>query len=138
MWSSFQVKTQSDLEKYLSHFKILFAYHSGKIENQNVTYHDTREIFENGKVISYTGDARTLFEQKNQKVCYDYLLLHLEKKTEITISFIKEVHRILTQGTYDERRYLENDERPGKFKVGDYVTGIHEVGSAPVNLLNAI
>jgi Fic family protein len=37
----------------------------------------------------------------------------------------------LTGGTYDERRYIEQGERPGEFKKHDYVTGIAEVGSLP-------
>ena len=41
------------------------------------------------------------------------------------------VHRALTEGTYDERRYIVNGERPGEFKKHDYVTGKNEVGSQP-------
>jgi Fic family protein len=37
----------------------------------------------------------------------------------------------LTEGTYDERRYVELGERPGAFKKHDYVTGRAEVGSLP-------
>lgn len=33
----------------------------------------TREIFEYGKVVGYTGDLRALFETENQKVCYEFL-----------------------------------------------------------------
>ena len=131
MWHSFDVQTQSDTQQRLENFKILFAYHSGKIENDEINYHDTREIFDHGRVSSYQGSPRTLFEQQNQKVAYKFLLPHLEMKTPLTISFIKEVHRVLTEGTYDEQRYLEKGERPGEFKKGDYVTGIYEVGSAP-------
>lgn len=40
---------------------------SGKIENEEITYHDTREIFENGKVTGFTGNPRSLFELQNQK-----------------------------------------------------------------------
>ncbi len=34
----------------------------------------------------------------------------------------------MTIGTYDERRYVLNDERPGEYKKSDYVTGKEEVG----------
>jgi Fic family protein len=37
----------------------------------------------------------------------------------------------LTAGTYDERRFVEQGERPGEFKKHDYVTGLAEVGSLP-------
>lgn len=54
-----------------------FAYHSGKIENDKITYHDTREIFEHDGVTSYTGDLRTLFEIRNGKEAHElFLVLH--------------------------------------------------------------
>ncbi|MCL1948568.1 MAG: Fic family protein [Turicibacter sp.] len=130
MWQAFSIESISDYEKYLGNFKILFAYHSGKIENEAITYHDTREVFEHGKVINFSGSPRTLFETQNQKICYEFLLAHLQNRTPLSLQLIKEVHRVLTEGTYDERRYIENGERPGEFKKGDYITGRHEVGSS--------
>ena len=129
LWQSYSITTESDLDKYLSNFRIIFAYNSGKIENADVSFHDTREIFENGSVTGYTGETRALFEQQNQKLCYDYLRGKIVAKEPISVDLIREIHRILTSGTYDERRYVENGERPGEFKKHDYVTGIHEVGS---------
>jgi len=52
----------------LSDYRIYFAYNSGKIENPSITYRDTREVFENGRAVSFTGDVRTLFEIQNQTV----------------------------------------------------------------------
>lgn len=130
-WQDWNVQTVADIDQYLDNFRILFAYHSGKIENAEITYHDTREIFENGKVIGYTGSPRALFEQQNQKLCYEVLKEKIAAKEEISVELIQEIHRVLTGGTYDERRYIDRGERPGEFKKHDYVTGIHEVGSAP-------
>jgi len=130
LWKSYNTNTTDDLDKYLDSFRILFAYHSGKIENEEITYHDTREIFENGKVEGFTGDPRALFEQQNQKICYEFLKDKIIAREPLSIQLIKEIHRTLTSGTYDERRYLVNQERPGEFKKHDYVTGINEVGSA--------
>ena len=65
-WQEHPIVTTADLDLKLHNFRILFAYHSGKIENDRIDYHDTREIFENGRIINYTGDVRTLFEQNNQ------------------------------------------------------------------------
>ena len=129
LWQSRSISEAADLDKYLDHFRILFAYHSGKIENDNITYHDASEIFENGKVIQYTGDLRALFEQRNQKICYEFLKVRIVARVPLSVVLIKEVHRVLTEGTYDERRYIVNEERPGEFKKHDYVTGVHEVGS---------
>lgn len=131
LWKSHRIQSSSDLDVYLNNFRVLFAYHSGRIENMEITYHDTREIFEDGKVSGYSGGTRAIFEQQNQKLCYEYLKEKIVSKEPISIELIKEIHRILTSGTYDETRYIQNGERPGAFKVHDYVTGIHEVGSAP-------
>ena len=56
IWSDLECENTPPL------FCILFAVHSGKIENEEVTYHYTREIFENGKVVSYSGSPYALFE----------------------------------------------------------------------------
>lgn len=130
LWQSYKIVSADDIDKYLDSFRILFAFHSGKIENEEITYHDTREIFENSRVVNYTGSPRALFEQQNQKLCYEVLKEKILKKDYISIELIKEIHKILTGGTYDERRYITNEERPGEFKKHDYVTGVLEVGSA--------
>lgn len=130
-WQGWNIASVSELELRLDSFRILFAYHSGKIENEEITYHDTREIFENGKVVGYTGSPRTLFELQNQKVCYDFLKEKIIQREPLSVSLILEIHRTLTEGTYDERRYVVNGERPGEFKKHDYVTGENEVGSPP-------
>ncbi len=134
LWQSYKITSVYDLDKYLDSFRILFAFHSGKIENEEITYHDTREIFENGRVLNYTGSPRAMFEQQNQKLCYEVLKEKIVKKESLSIELIKEIHKVLTGGTYDERRYITNEERPGEFKKHDYVTGIHEVGSAVENV----
>lgn len=130
LWRSYKIESAADLDRYLDSFRILFAYHSGRIENAEITYHDTREIFENGKVSNYTGNPRALFEQQNQKQCYEFVKEKIVGREPLSVDLVKEIHLILSAGTYDERRYIENEERPGEFKKHDYVTGIHEVGSA--------
>ena len=130
LWQSYLIESCAALDKYLDSFRILFAYNSGKIENDEITYHDTREIFENGKVSHFNGDPRALFEQQNQKLCYEFLKNKIVSRELLSAELVKEIHRVLTMGTYDERRYIENNERPGEYKRHDYVTGIHEVGSA--------
>lgn len=130
MWQSYKIVSTLDLDKCLDSFRVLFAFHSGKIENPEISYYDTREIFENGRVLNYTGSPRTLFEQQNQKLCYVVLKEKIVKKEPLSVELVKEIHRALTGGTYDEYRYIENEERPGEFKKHDYVTGINEVGFA--------
>ena len=130
LWQSYHIASTADLDKYLDSFRILFAFHSGKIENEDITYHDTREIFENGLVLNYTGNPRALFEQQNQKLCYEVLKNKLIRKEPLSVELIKEIHKVLTSGTYDVRQYITNEESPGEFKKHDYVTGLHEVGSS--------
>ena len=144
-WQSLKIDSKEKLENVLDNFRILFAYNSGAIENAEITYHDTREIFENGKVISFTGNLKTIFEISNQKTCYEYLLDKIIKKEKISENLIKKVHELLTIGTYDERRYILNGERPGEYKKHDYVTGREEVGVSAsevekeiANLLNEV
>ncbi|MBP2629497.1 MAG: hypothetical protein H6Q70_125 [Firmicutes bacterium] len=134
MWKSYKISKISDTDKYLDNFRVLFAFHSGKIENEEITYHDTREIFENGQVLNYTGNPRALFEQQNQKLCYEFLKDKIVTKKSMDVELIKEIHKILTSGTYDERRFIQNGERPGEFKKHDYVVGLSEVGTASENV----
>ena len=136
LWQSYNIISTADIDKYLNNFRILFAFHSGRIENKEITYQDTREIFENGRVVGYTGNPRALFEQHNQKMCFEFLKDKIVQKELLSIELIKEVHKILTSGSYDERRYIENTERPGEFKKHDYVTGIYEVGSPAEDVEN--
>lgn len=124
-------RDKDELDAVLTDFRILFAYHSNRIENEDTDYHDTRDVFENGKVYGYTGDPRTLFEIQNQRDCYYLLLDRIVARVPLSISLIREIHFELAKGTYDMRRYIVNGERPGEFKHHDYVTGRHEVGSYP-------
>ena len=134
LWQQYAIRTEADIDLRLDSFRVLFAYHSGKIENPEISYHDTREIFENGRVVNFTGSPRAIFEQRNQKLCYDFLKPRILAREPITIELVKETHAILTAGTYDENRYIQQGERPGAFKKHDYVTGMEEVGSLPENV----
>ena len=85
MIRSMKFETMDDFERQLYDFKILFAYHSGKIENEQITYHDTRDIFESGRITNYTGNLKTLLEIENQKNCYEFLKPSILKKTRMDI-----------------------------------------------------
>ena len=129
-WRDLRISNRASLAAALGGYRIYFAYNSGKIENANITYHDTREVFENGRAVGFTGDVRTLFEIQNQKECHELLLDAFGMRRPIDESLVLEVHRTLTQGTYDERRWTRG-ERPGSYKLHDYVVGVSQVGSAP-------
>ncbi len=130
LWKRKNIKTDAQLAEALNGHSIAFAYNSGKIENDNVTYNDTREIFEHDGVTSYTGDLRTLFEIRNSKEANEMFLSAFNQKLPVDEALIKEFQRLLTQNTYDTRRY-QLGERPGEYKKHDYVTGKEEIGAAP-------
>ena len=70
LWHQKNITTDAALAEALSSHSIAFAFHSGKIENDRITYHDTREIFDHDGVTSYTGDLRTLFEIRNRSALW--------------------------------------------------------------------
>lgn len=113
----------------LDGFALSYAYNSGKIENDEITYHDTREVFEKGRVVSFTGDVRTLFEIQNLKTSWQWARETAVSGLLFDEDLVLRAHRLLTYGTYDERRWVSG-ERPGTYKRGEYVVGVHGVGSA--------
>lgn len=130
LWRQKNIRTDAELAEALNGHSIAFAYHSGKIENERVTYNDTREIFEHDGVTAYTGDLRTLFELRNAKEANELFLTAFQSKRPLDEAFIRELQLQLTHGTYDTRRW-QLGERPGEYKHHDYVTGTGEVGAAP-------
>ena len=129
-WQQKAVRTAADLATTLNDRAISFAYHSGKIENDNITYHDTHEIFDHDSVTSYTGDLKTLFGIQNFKDAYALFLSAFQEHLPITEDFIKRFHFECTKNTYDTYR-REKGERPGQYKVGDYRTDPNIVGVSP-------
>ena len=129
-WRRKKITNDAQLAEALNGHGIAFAYHSGRIENEKVTYNDTREIFEHDGVTSYTGDLRTLFEIRNAKEAHEFLLASFGAKTPLDEALVKEFQRLLTQNTYDTRRW-QLGERPGEYKRHDFVTGRYEIGAFP-------
>ena len=136
-WKNRNIKTDAQLAEAMNGHSIAFAYHSGKLENDNITYHDTREIFEHDGVTSYTGDLRTLFEIRNAKEANELFLCAFRDRRPLDETFIKELQQQLTHGTYDTRRW-QLGERPGEYKHHDYVTGRNEIGAAPEDVADEI
>ena len=129
-WHKKNIRTAADIALEMNGNGAAFIYHSAKIENDSITYHDTREIFDHGGVTSYTGDIRSLFEIQNSVTAYYRMLDAFEKREAMSEALICEFQALLTQGTYDMLRY-QKGERPGSYKKHDYVTGAKEVGALP-------
>lgn len=129
-WREKNIRTAADISLEMNGNGPAFVYHSAKIENDSITYHDTREIFDHGGVTSYTGDVRSLFEIQNSVAAFYRMLDAFEKRETMDEALVCEFHGLLTQGTYDLHRY-QKGERPGTYKKNDYVTGRNEVGALP-------
>ena len=136
-WRARNLSTLRDYDAALEEYRITFAYNSGVIENAAITYHDTRDIFEQGRVRGFTGDVRTLFEIHNQKACHELLVDALLAGRPLDKELLLETHRTLTQGTYDETRWAKG-ERPGQFKRATYVVGARGVGEEAALVETAI
>ena len=130
VWRQKQIRTAADIACEMNGNGAAFIYHSAKIENDSITYHDTREIFDHGGVTGYTGDVRSLFEIQNSVAAYYRMLDAFEHREPMNEALICEFQGLLTQGTYDTLRY-QKGERPGAYKRNDYVTGRNEVGALP-------
>ena len=128
-WQHKKIRTDADLDEALSSQGVLFSYHSGKLENDRITYHDTREIFDHDGVTSYTGDLRTLFEIRNAKDAYEFFLSAYGEGRDLDETFLKSLQECLTKNTYDTRQY-QLGERPGQYKQHDHVTGRNEIGAS--------
>ena len=137
LWQQRNITNDAELAEALNGHSVAFAYHSGKIENERITYHDTREIFEHDGVTSYTGDLRTLFEIRNAKEANELFLVSFNERRPIDDDLVKEFQYMLTQNTYDTRRY-QLGERPGEYKLHDYVTGKEEIGAAAEDVAEEI
>lgn len=129
LWQAKHIVTDAELAEALNGHSIAFAFHSGKIENDQITYHDTREIFEHDGVTSYTGDLRTLFEIRNAKDANELFLTAFGDKRPLDEPLLLELQMQLTKNTYDTRRW-QLGERPGEYKHHDYVTGRDEIGAS--------
>lgn len=134
---AWQALSEEDRNAKLDEFSLSFGYNSGKIENDEITYHDTREIFEKGTVSSFTGNVRTIFEIQNLKVSWEWALRELKKDFILTEDSVLHAHYLLTRGTYDEKRW-EAGERPGEYKRGDYVVGVSNVGAPASEVSNLV
>jgi Fic family protein len=130
LWQRKKINTDAELAEAMNGHSIAFAYNSGKIENEQITFNDTREIFEHDGVTSYTGDLRTLFEIRNAKDTNELLLSAFNEKRPLDEALVKEFQLRLTQNAYDSRPW-QLGECPSEYKRHDYITGTNEIGAAP-------
>lgn len=103
--------------------QIELTYNSNHIEGSRLTHDQTRYIFETN-TIGIEGDAvrvDDIVETANHFKCIDLVLENATKT--LSEGFIKELHRVLKNGT--------SDSRLDWFAVGDYKRLPNEVGELP-------
>jgi len=100
--------------------QIELTYNSNHIEGSRLTHDQTRYIFETNTIGVQNGaiNVDDLVETANHFQCIDYVLETAKKP--ISETMIKELHRILKNGTSDSRKVW--------FAVGDYKKFPNEVG----------
>ena len=120
---------EDEIKANLWNFGASFSYHSGKIENDDIHWPDFKCMYEDKLALKGLA-PRTYAEIVGACKAYDFFMKSLSRDTPISLDFIKQMQFLLTDGAYDRGR-LEKGERPGTFKIGDYVVGRFATGSAP-------
>ena len=101
--------------------QITFAYNTNHIEGSKLTEEQTRYIYETNMLLTEKNsitDLDDILETANHFKLVDYMLEIADKK--LTEKIIKEFHKILKEGTSDDRKDW--------FIVGDYKKLANEVG----------
>ena len=78
-WKKQNIKNANELAAALSSYAVYFAYHSGKIENDEFKFNHVREVFDKDGVTSYTGLSKHCLKFRIQKLhmkeCYQHLMI---------------------------------------------------------------
>lgn len=81
----------------LDRFKVSYSFNSGNIENPEITYHDTAEIFDENGVSNFTGDVRTIYEINNLKNAWIWLEDALASDAALDEELVLSAHLVLTR-----------------------------------------
>lgn len=119
------------MDEFLNKFFPQFTYCSNKIENDETNLSDVETVFKGEKVTDFKGDKKTIKEIENHKeLCDNLLEICCRNNTKLSIELIKQFHYDLMKGCFSDE-LLSKGEKPGEFKRGNYVVGLHDVGVAP-------
>lgn len=134
-WRKYDKSTEDDYNRLLSNFWLLSTCHSNNIENGKLNYNVTREVFEGSSITTVGVYPVDIIEAQNSRFVQRKVVRSLLRKDMIEPSLIKNFHKVYMNGMYDDRRY-NHGERPGVYKINDYVVGITNEGSAPEDVEN--
>ena len=120
-------------EKLLGDFVFDYVYNSEKIENEELTFATVSQIIKDDTVKDYTGDVQVLIETRNLKTSWDLARTRLAEDPRLSEELIQEAQGLVTMGTYKEKLLLAG-ERPGTFKLENYVGGPASIGIPAVEV----
>lgn len=124
-------------EALLGDFVVDYVYNSEKIENEDLEFSTVRQIVRDGSVSGYTGDVQMLVETHNLKTSWDLARVKLAEDPCLSEELVQQAQGLVTMGTYGERLLLAG-ERPGTFKLDNYVGGPARVGIPAVEVPRAV
>lgn len=100
------------------------TYNSTKIENDEITLHDTETIMRDDELVNYTGGLRAVFEVANHQRAWSSVVedAFSDNPPEPSVELLLGMQGMLTEHTYDRERW-ERGERPGTLKTHDFGVG---------------
>jgi len=121
-------------EELINKFFLKFTYSSNKIENNETRLRDVDTIFKGEKVTNFKGNKKTIIEIENHKnLCGKIFELAKINNSKLSIDLIKDFHKVLMKDCFTENLLIKG-EKPGEFKKGDYIVGLHDVGVSPLEV----
>lgn len=124
-------------EALLGDFVADYVYNSEKIENEELEFSTVREIVERDAVTGYSGDVQLLVETHNLKTSWELARVKLAEYPCLSEELVQEAQGLVTMGTYSKELLLAG-ERPGAFKLENYVGGPARVGIPAVEVPHAV
>lgn len=121
----------------LDDFGVRYAYNSGKIKNRAVDWRTVSSVFSTGAVEGYSGDVRTLFDIWDLRVSWEWARGLATPDLRFSEELVQEAHELLTMGAYDVGLRMRG-ERPGAFKLENYVSGPADVGDPAASVPHAV
>lgn len=129
-WKNLNCKTVEDYFTALDNFVTVFTMNNGHIEGDILSYLSTRSIMQNEEIYAYSGNVSGIISAKNHVHAFNSFINHVISEVPLSEDLIKYFHKQLVNGCYDGIR-LSKGEVPGSYKVGDYCTGVADIGAYP-------
>ena len=115
----------------LENYQMNQAYHSVKIDYPDITFAMASPVWRDAKLAAYSGSIYPVIALSNHKVAAQLLEQCLKDREPLSVDFICGVQHALSCGLYSPASYVEDEDRPGEFKMTDRVEGLIDVGASP-------